>query len=707
MGYKDIDICDTYETGVCEVVEDFYIPVLSQSLQYDRIAGFFSSATLSIVARGMAGFIMNGGKMRLITSPRLSKQDYSIIEAFTNHPDTLSVSDLGLDLDGIEDEFEKNHLKALGWMLQQGSLEIKLAVVYNEDGSVCTDTDTYETGLFHQKVGILVDTEGNRISFSGSINETAAAWVNNDEEFKVFKEWESHANYFESDRKRFSEIWNGDRANIKVFSLPSAVKNKLVDYSKDFKIETITADKYHKRKRSKIGFKDFDIPLFYFQAEALDQWKKNDYKQLFVMATGCGKTRTAIAGTKYLLDSNKKLITIVSTPQNTLTKQWIGEFHNLGVDFDDYGVFDGTNQMWKQDLELILHKIKVGRLDRIAIFTTHTTASSDDFINIICRMCDESSNIVFIGDETHWLGAKSLRKALLPIYKYRIGLSATPSRWFDDSGTRLLEDYYGNNQFEFTITDALTHINPITNKHFLTNYYYNLSKVELNDQEVAKYKKLTHQLLLLSRKIESDSDSKERYDRLLEQRADIIKNAESKYAELDNIIQSLSSKGELENLIIFVSPKQIKRVCEILAERGVIAHRITQREGTTNSRKYGGISEREYIIQHFKSNDYQALVAIKCLDEGIDIPSACRGILMASSTNPREYVQRIGRIIRQDEGKNFAYLYDMYVSSVCDMDEDDKLLEKKIRQKEHERIKEIASNAINHLDSIKIINNIQ
>ena len=126
--------------------------------------------------------------MRLITSPRLNGEDIEIVKKIVANDSSLALSDFGLDLDNLESEFEKNHVKALGWMLSSGLLEMKLAVVFNDDGSICDNETVSEKGLFHQKVGILMDTEGNELSFSGSINETASAWVNNDEEFKVFKE---------------------------------------------------------------------------------------------------------------------------------------------------------------------------------------------------------------------------------------------------------------------------------------------------------------------------------------------------------------------------------------------------------------------------------------------------------------------------------------------------------------------------------------
>ena len=280
MSFKDIHIKSCYESGIDDLIEDYYVPVLGEAKSYDRIAGFFASSSLAVAARGLSAFIENGGKMRLITSPRLNKDDFDIVEKVASDYSNLTLSDFGIDLDHLENEFERNHVKALGWMLGNGLLEMKLAIVLNEDGSIC-DIDTIaEKGLFHQKVGVLTDRDNNEISFSGSINETASAWVNNDEEFKVFKEWTDSREYFLKDKQRFEEIWNGKRSNVRVYNLPSAIKANIVKYSSDFNLESISLSKYHSKKLQRYDFRD-DKSLFFYQADALNVWKGNNYRLLF------------------------------------------------------------------------------------------------------------------------------------------------------------------------------------------------------------------------------------------------------------------------------------------------------------------------------------------------------------------------------------------------------------------------------------------
>lgn len=704
MGFKELKIDTCYESGVNDIVEEFYEPVLSEATTYDRIAGFFCSSTLAVASRGLARFIQNGGKMRLITCPRLSQEDIAAIKDINDYAKTITPESLGFSFDEMTDLFTKNHVKALGWMLSHGLLEIRFAIVVGNDGKACDETSILQSGLFHQKVGILTDKNGDSLSFSGSINETASAWINNDEEFKVFYAWDSTFNYYLKDRARFDEIWSGTRENIRVFDIPNAIKEDLISHSSDFNIEDIAITTYRKLKAEKKAKDGTLINLFPYQSEALKTWRSNAHQLLFEMATGTGKTRTAIAGMSSIFDKLDKVIAIISCPQNTLAKQWKKEVEALKVPHDYAVIIDGTNHTWRTDLQLLFMKCKTGLINKAIIYTVHNTASSEDFTKYVEKNVSPALPIVFIGDEAHWLGARKLRAALRPEYMYRIGLSATPSRWFDDYGTTVLRDYFGNNSFEFTIKDALREINPLTGKHFLVNYLYNIERVSLTEDEAFQYRQITNKLSKLYRVKEHDQNAAERYDRLLEQRADIVKNADEKYEVFSRLIDELKSKNELEDLLIFVSPQQINRVQEILGEKNIVSHKLTKDEGTIAEARYGNISEREFIIKKFVSKDYKAIVAIKCLDEGIDIPTASRGILMASSTNPREYIQRIGRIIRQAPGKGIASLYDICVNRVDCLDEEDNEVESRIRNKEKNRLKEIAENAINYAELLSTIN---
>lgn len=701
MSYKNISIKSSYETGEDDLVDSFYIPVLENAIQYDRIAVFFSSSSLAIASKGLAGLIKNKGKMRLIACPQLQKYDVEIIKQVCEGENSLLEENLINSISSVEDEFENNHVKALGWMLSKGFLEIKIAIPIKT--SMYAFPNASNKGIFHQKVGLLKDREGNEISFSGSINETALGWIDNIEEFKVFKSWVSgQNNYLLDDIKKFNEFWDNKRKNVKVIELPDAVKDNLIKKSNDFDINTIDLKMYKKIKKIK-QIKD-KLGLFFYQKDAINKWKDNNYKLLFQMATGTGKTRTAIGCIVEALNIADKLLVIVSCPQGTLSLQWKREIDELDLGIDYSQVIDGTNKKWRDNLDEILLKISIGYYDTAIIYTTHITCSKKEFIERINNRKNKIKTL-FIGDEVHGLGATKTRLGLSEEYDYRVGLSATPSRWFDESGTYLLEEYFGNENFEFSIADALTTINPLTGKTFLVNYYYYIEFVKLTDDEVQGYKKLSLDIKKLNLCKKKSEEYAERIERLLFKRANIIKNAENKYVKLQEILYSMD---KIEDLIIFVSSEQLNNVLKILSNMKIPAHRLTQNEGTVSNINYGGLTEREYIINKFKDKQYKALVAIKCLDEGIDIPSASKAILMANSTNPREYVQRIGRVIRQSKDKKNATIYDISIEPNYNRINDEYIrqFEKMVCKKERVRLEEIAINAMNNAEVILKIESI-
>lgn len=578
-------------------------------------------------------------------------------------------------------------------MLVNGYLEIRIACVLNDDHTLQNTN-----ALFHQKVGIFEDYEGNIVSFSGSINETASGWLNNIEEFKVFKSWESgQQKYVYDDRRKFDEFWNGTREKVKIFSLPDAVRKKIIQISEDFSIEDFLLTTYKKnnsRVASGHNIVENNLNLFPYQKVALQKWKENHYRLLFEMATGTGKTRTAIACLHELLKMENKLIVIIATPQNTLSLQWANEISKIGLMFDENLTADSGNHNWKAKLKECLNKFSVGALKYLIIYTTHATASSNKFVDFINSLSSDTS-ICFVADETHALGAKKLKNALLNVYKFRIGLSATPQRWFDEDGTKIITDYFGDKSFSFTIGDALNTTNPMTGKPFLVNYYYHPIFVNLDEDEIEEYVELTKKIIKLTQ-IKNNESVKERVERYLFKRSNIIKNAKSKINMFRYTLRTLHNK---ENMLVFVSPEQKNDVIKILSEESITSHEFTQDQKVIPEEKYNGLTERQYLIDNFVKKRYQALVAIQCMNEGIDIPSADKAIILASSTNPREYVQRIGRVIRQSDFKQNASIYDFIVwPKINNSTPETYIFEKKIFEKELNRTIDMSSNALNNLN---------
>lgn len=695
--FKQLNLKSSYETGENDLINEFYIPVLSCAVSYDRIAGFFSSSSLAIAAKGIAGLISNNGKMRLLACPRLNERDAEVLEEVSENPMKFLDEKLASEFENIEDGFQNDHIKALGWMIANNYLEIKIALVKN-NGRFYTQKQVEKVGIFHQKVGIMKDINGDRISFSGSINETASGWLDNIEEFKVFKSWNEEGKYLKDDEEKFNSFWENKREFVCTYSLPETIRNNLIEKSKDFKVEDIIVEQYKKYMgRKKIN----NLHLFPYQKDAVNKWKENDYQLLFQMATGTGKTRTAIGCMAELLSLPEKLVVVVSCPQGTLSLQWKSEVNKSGIEFEKDVIIDGTNRNWKNDFKKSILEIEVGLYENMIVYTTHITCSKNEFKNII-EESDKKIKFLFIGDEAHGLGALTNRKGLLDRYNYRIGLSATPSRWFDDYGTMLIENYFGNNIFLFSINDALTTVNPMTGKTFLVQYNYYIEFINLTKTELSEYEKITMNVKKLAKLSQMSDEYTSGLENLLFKRANIIKSAENKYKMLVKILNDMS---EIKDLIIFVSNDQLEIVKKILNDMNILAHHFTQEVGTKPEERFNGITERQNIINNFKEGHYKVLIAIKCLDEGIDIPSAQNAILMASSTNPREYIQRIGRVIRRSQGKKEANIWDITIRPCNQYLQDNDLInfEKMICDKEKNRIYDIVENAKNGIETLKVL----
>ena len=665
---NELNIKFQYDSDSDDLINDFYIPVLSNSKEYCRMSGFFSSTSLAISAQGIGNFITNGGKMKLICSAVLSEEDKLIIEEANENPEKFIERNALADFKSLEEGFVKNHVEALGWMLANGLLEIKIAIPKNVNG------------IFHSKIGILKDNENNIISFSGSDNETASGWLHNIEEFKVFCSWDStEEKYVNSDLDKFNKYWEGNTSRTNVIDIPSAIKEEMIKLAPSSENDLMI----FKSTGSKIKLRDY-------QNEAIENWFNNGCCGLFEMATGTGKTFTALSCFKELSDSKDKLITVIACPQSHLIDQWIKDvklFHD-----GEIIIASGKNSNWKEEFKKLRKKFYLGMLDKAVVMTTHASLSSEFFINTINKFNVEKLLIV---DEVHGIGSTKQRLGLDDCYEYRLGLSATPKRWFDDEGTGAIDSFFKGTVFEFDIGRALTEINPDTNETYLAPYYYYPIIVDLTDEEYDEYLFYSYKIaqIFTSKKNKKDKDKELTKYNTLRQR--IINNAENKYYEFDNL---LKANPGIDKLIVFCSPQQIGNVQEILNQNKVIPqHKFTQEESAAISKKTG-LSERDEILQLFAEGSYKALVAIKCLDEGVDVPVAQTAIIMSSTSNPREHVQRRGRILRRAPGKKYAVIYDILVFPEEPTDVGSKIMKNEIL-----RYKEFAENAINSYDCLKLL----
>jgi len=670
---KNVNIKSSYWSDEDDTLLDFYVPALSTSCVYKRIAGFFSSNALAIAAKGLAPFIQKGGKMFLITSVVLSAEDKGSIEQALKSAEQKVIK----ELDHIEEELKKDHVSMLGWMIKTGTLEMKIAVV--------------PKGLFHPKIGILEDEKGDRLSFSGSENETASGWLHNDEAFHVFKSWTGEEEHLNSDLRIFENLWKGQTKKTMVFHISEALKQKLIKIAPkdeiEFKRLTISlADQLlYPRKKTKVKKEMYD-----YQKQAVDAWVSNGFKGILEMATGTGKTFTSLKAISEVVKSTRKLLVVVVVPYLYLVSQWKNEFFD--VFGDEYFIKEAHSEVsdWPSSLNEFVQEYSIGTIEKVAIFSIYDTFATEKFQHIIQKYLGENSDIMLISDEVHFLGAPKFSNGMREIYKYRLGLSATPQRWFDEEGSEKLAKYFDKTVFKFSLKNAIP--------RFLTPYDYYPQLVNMSGEELEKYCEIVEKISKAIHSVNKKDDIKEGtyLSRLFIERAKIIVNNREKQERFKDIIKELMNGDLTDHLLVYCSPEQIDWAQDILNEYKISNHRFTFREKP---------KERSAILEHFERGKVKILVAMRCLDQGLNIPCIKTAIILASSSNPMQYIQRRGRVLRKYPGKIRALIYDFIVLANGAGETNTELfkIEQKIFSRELTRTKEFYETANNKPEVLKRI----
>ncbi len=667
MSFEDLTLKSAYDSDEDDILGDFYIPLISRAMRYDRLAGYFSSTVLAMTAKGVASFIQNNGKMQLVTCVQLTEQDRKAIENGLAEPEEAisKIMMTGLDL---ADQIQRDHVAALAWMIAQKNLEIKIAVPFVEDSGFLTDT-LDKNSLYHQKVGILYDDSGNVVSFSGSVNETGKAWTDNIEEFKVFCSWKPGQNeYCANDARKFEKFWHGLAKSTKIFDLPTAVRERLLDSAPGSLEDTL--GRLQKDLVSSPKLRDY-------QYGAVNRWLESDRRGIFEMATGTGKTWAAISCIENTLKAGRTgILVVVACPYTHLVRQWVDELAKWKIEAESAY---GSSTSWETDLNNGVVHLNDGILQKLVIVTTHATFSSGKFTKMV-RQCQKKALVV--GDEVHKIGSEHHGDGLLDEYDYRLGLSATPERYFDDAGTKKIFDFFSKVVFKFGLDEAIQ-------QGYLTHYLLFPHIIYLTDEESATYRELGQKIAIEHSKEHPDHDL---LKGLLIKRSKVVKAAENKVAELETIMKEI---GSLDHCLVYCSERQLEDISGVLHDMGVIFHRFTSKESTP---------ERKVLLGEFERGVKDVLLAIKCLDEGVDVPSTQTAIILASSHNPIEFIQRRGRILRPHRGKKHAVIHDMIAFPVpltgAQAYTDS---EKDMIKKEFDRLKEFAVSSDNPEHSEDVI----
>jgi DNA phosphorothioation system restriction enzyme len=658
-GLAELDLLPAYRSGRNSLISEFYVPCLSVCTRYDRAVGFFTSTSLSVAAKGLSRLIGNGGTMRLIASPSLSEEDAAAIKEGYRKREQIFERALLRELDEhrVIDNITKKRLGFLAWLIQEERIDIKIAVVEDEQG----------IGVYHEKIGVFHDSEGESVTFTGSANESSSGLVSNFESIHVFRSWLpedfSRAKLISQD---FDDLWDNVTPGLKLYPFPEAVKKQLLRL-RPVQVPTLEPEEVQAKEEItpagpqplSLGTPDIpkSIEVRPYQRDAVQKWFLNKGRGIFQMATGTGKTITALALMTQLFRAMKKerrpLTVFVLCPYKHLVSQWAEEGTRFGVHALQCM---GSRTLWHQSLVELLAAQKTGSLPFLLVLTTNSTFSGDAFQDIVSSI---SNDLLLIADEAHNLGAEELRNLLPDQAEFRLGLSATPERWFDDIGTQALYDYFGDPIVKLSLADAIK-------QGALTRYRYFVHTVELEEDEAEAYFEITKKIAVLTASggqtlTDDSTGASQALKLLLLKRARLVASARQKLVVLKRVL--LPIKASTHNLFYCgdgtvettdgETQRQLEAVTRLLGiELGMAVDSYTSETS---------IEDRADLRTRFGAGELNGLVAIRCLDEGVDIPATRRAFILASSTNPRQFIQRRGRVLRKYPGKDEAEVHDFVV----------------------------------------------
>jgi superfamily II DNA or RNA helicase len=720
MAFKDHKVKSEYRSLIDNVVQDFYIPLLRESVSYKRAVGFFSSSSLVEISKGIAEMASEGGKIQIVASPYLSDEDIEAIrKGYEDRNQIIEKALLAQIAEEPTDYYSMERLNLLAFLIADGIMDIQIA--YTEDrGGI---------GMYHEKMGILEDALGDRIAFSGSNNESATAMSINYETMDVFRSWgdPSEVERVRLKENAFYSIWHDTEPNIKVLEFPNITEALIEKYRRKAPNFNIDNDQFAKRILSyatKIGdvtrepqepigarVPD-DITLRDYQEDAIAAWVGENYRGIFDMATGTGKTLTGLGAiSKISKDMNDVLAVIIVCPYQHLVEQWVEDIVRFYIK-PIIGYSSSPQKDWKKRLSRAVRDQKLRREKSFFCFVcTNATFANSTVQEEISKI---QSPVLLVVDEAHNFGARSYARLLDERFTYRLALSATLDRHRDDEGTAALYDFFGKKCIEYSLERAI-------DQDKLTKYKYFPIPVYLTDEELEKYEQKSYEM---SKCFIKGKDGKYKLNKrgeiLAMERARIVAGASQKLEALREYIASYANDN---NILVYCGAtnvvdekadssttdeadiRQIEAVTRILGnEFHMEVAKFTSEE---NMETRGTIKE-----QFQKGDRLQAIVAIKCLDEGVNIPGIRTAFILASTTNPKEYIQRRGRVLRKASNKPYAEIYDFVtlpreLDSVSGLTSEQAQRDLSLVKNELARIKEFGRLAMNSMEANDLIWEIQ
>lgn len=720
MGLKDHKVKSEYRSLIDNVVQDFYIPLLKDAVSYKRAVGFFSSSSLVEISKGIAGMAAEGGKIQIVASPYLSDEDIDAIRhGYEDRNKIIERALLTQISEKPTDYYSMERLNLLAALIADGVMDIQIAYTEDKNG----------IGMYHEKMGIIEDVHGDKIAFSGSNNESAAAMTINYETMDVFRSWgdSSEIERIRLKENAFYSIWHDTEPNIKVLKFPNITDTLIERYRRKPANFAIDDEQFAKRMltyASKISDISStyggpigarvpdDITFREYQKDAISVWVGENYRGIYDMATGTGKTLTGLGAiSKLSEDLDDVLAVIIVCPYQHLVEQWVEDIVRFNIKpIIAYG--DSPQKDWKKRLSRAVRDQKLRR-DKsfFCLVCTNATFAKDYVQDEISKI---QSPILLVVDEAHNFGARTYARLLDDRFTYRLALSATLDRHRDDEGTAMLYDFFGKKCIEYSLDRAI-------DEDKLTKYKYYPIPVYLTDEELEKYEQKSYEM---SKCLIKGKDGKYRLNKrgeiLAMERARIVAGASQKletlreyiapYAKDNNILVYCGATNVIDEKADYSSideedVRQIEAVTRILGnEFGMEVAKFTSEEN---------METRATIKEQFQKGDrLQAIVAIKCLDEGVNIPGIRTAFILASTTNPKEYIQRRGRVLRKAENKPFAEIYDFVtlpreLDSVSGLTTEQAQRDLSLVKNELARIKEFGRLSMNSMEANDLIWDIQ
>lgn len=620
---RDVPFRRRYSTGRADLIADFFRPCLNAAERYDRAVGFFSSTLYVLIGGSVAEFANRGGRMRIVCCPRLSDVDISAMRE--GYAARSAGSAVIRELEAcLEDPVGEAVAGLLATLIAHGTLDLRIAF---RPGVA---------GIYHDKVGIFSDRAGDQVAFDGSANESWSAWsgTGNHEAFHAFTSW-ADLDRVQDDVEYFESLWRNEEPGLEVIPFPEVAQERLEGLADPEGVEHAEQTVRGAIEAQRLAGQRGRPQLRRHQQSVLRDWAARGHRGIVEHATGSGKSITALSATADALAAGHGVLIVV--PSVILLDQWRAETTTfLGADAAIL-LAGSDHREWRSGATL-RNFLEPGA--RRIVIATLDTASTEDF----ARRLRGLHPLTIVVDEVHRTGSPERRRLLDDIdADWRLGLSATWQREGDPEGTAAILGYFEH------VLDPVYTLKDALDDGYLSPYRYVIHPLSLTDAEREEW---SRQTAAIGRALAgADGELTESARQLPIRRARIIKKAAGKPGIAAAVLQREYRDGDAWLVYCDDTAQlaQTRAAIEMTGLRCMEYHRQV-------------IGDEEESLSEFERSG-GIMLAIRCLDEGVDIPRIDHALVLASSTTRREFIQRRGRILRRADRKYQAEIHDLLVDA--------------------------------------------